>query len=492
MEALDWVVLFGYLAITALLGFYFSKSNKKFSDFMFGGGSMPWLSVGISLIATSVSATTFLGNPADVYGTNMTYLMCNVGVFLGIAVVGFVFIPKIRQYNASSAYEILEIEFSRPVRLLASTLYSIHLLLRTGLLLYVPSLVLSSILGIHVGWAITLCAILGIVYTYYGGIKAVIWTDVLQFVVLFGGGLLIVYLLADKIGGLSTMLSLASDAGKTKVFDFSLDVQNARTFWNAGIIYLIFEVAIRGCDQQFVQRYLSCKSTKEANYASITSAVLGLAVGVLFFIIGAGLYVFYTKEIGGVLPEGIALNEIFPHYILSELHPGLKGLMVAAIFAAAMSSLDSAITALSNTTVVDFIVAKESDTEGTSFKNAKNWVVVWGIVGIGAAFICAAGEKSILSKALFFTSLFTGPLLGLFIFAFYFKKLQQNAILPGVFLGMASLLLFSKVPWLGILEPVIMSFSWPWNPLISLMFTTLFTVVLNKILNKSFGYAPTR
>ncbi len=159
MGSIDWIVLALYLCVTAYLGFYFSKSNKKFSDFMFGGGSMPWLSVGISLIATSVSATTFLGNPADVYANNMTYLMCNIGVFIGIIIVGFIFIPKIRKYNVSSAYEILELEFSRPVRLLASIFYSIHLLLRTGILLYVPSLVIASILGVPVVWSIVVCAV---------------------------------------------------------------------------------------------------------------------------------------------------------------------------------------------------------------------------------------------------------------------------------------------------------------------------------------------
>ncbi len=487
MGGLDWIVLVLYLCVTAYLGFYFSKSNKKFSDFMFGGGSMPWLSVGISLIATSVSATTFLGNPADVYANNMTYLMCNIGVFIGIIIVGFVFIPKIRKYNVSSAYEILEIEFSRPVRLLASIFYSIHLLLRTGILLYVPSLVIASILGVPVVWSIVVCAVLGIAYTYFGGIKAVIWTDVLQFVVLFGGGLLIVYILSDMVGGFGTLISIASEEGKTKVFDFSFDPSNARTFWNAGLIYIIFEVAIRGCDQQFVQRYLSCKSSKEANYASIASAVLGLLVGILFFIIGAGLFVVYQSKGIALLPDGITTNQVFPHFILNELSPGLKGLMVAAIFAAAMSSLDSAITALSNTTVVDFLKADTNDS-GKSLNSAKTWVVVWGILGILSAIISAYTEGSILSKALKFTSLFTGPLLALFLFAFYFKNLNTRSILIGTSLGMIGLMFFTGFPLLGI-EGVALKLSWPWNPLISLTLTFVFTIVLNIILHKKSGYA---
>ncbi len=485
MHLLDWFVLFLYLGLVCLLGVYFTRRNHNFKAYMFGGGSVPWIAVGISLIATSVSATTFLGNPADAFANNMTYLMCNIGGILSLIVISVVFIPKIRGLNVQSAYELLEIKFSPAVRKFASALYCMHLLLRTGILLYGPALVLATILGINIYMAILLISLLAILYTLFGGIRAVIWTDVLQFVVLLAGGIIVLFVASKGSGGICEMWSLASEAGKTKWLDFSLDPGNARTFLSAGIIYTVFEVAIRGCDQQFVQRYLSTKSIATANYSSILSVFLGILVSVLFFAVGASLYVYYRVSLTDVLPEGISTNEVFPFFILHSLPAGVTGLMVAAIMAAAMSSLDSALTALSNTSVMDFKFSfNRSTREGDDnlLYNARIWIVLWGLLGIGAAFICVAGEKSLLSKALFFTSLFTGPLLGMFIFAFYISHVNSKAVLYGSLFGMSSLLPFSNIPYISpdFWSPVY-NFSWPWNPLISLTATVVGILAIDSL-----------
>ena len=181
----DWAVLAAYLLFSLFIGLWVSRGNKNLKEYMFGGGSMPWVAVGISLIATSVSATTFLGAPADVYGDNMTFLMFQIGALLSIVVVGFVFIPRFRTSGINSAYELFELRFSRPVRRLAAVFYCLHLLLRTGILLYAPSLVLAQILHVDLKVAIVVSAAVAIFYTWFGGIKAVIWTDVMQFCVFF-------------------------------------------------------------------------------------------------------------------------------------------------------------------------------------------------------------------------------------------------------------------------------------------------------------------
>ena len=183
---IDWIVLAAYLLLSLLIGLWVSRGNKNLKEYMFGGGSIPWVAVGISLIATSVSATTFLGAPADVYGDNMTFLMFQIGALLSIVVVGFVFIPRFRTAGINSAYELFEVRFgSKAVRRLAAVFYSLHLLLRTGILLYAPSLVLAQILHIDLKLAIVVSAAVAIFYTWFGGIKAVIWTDVMQFCVFF-------------------------------------------------------------------------------------------------------------------------------------------------------------------------------------------------------------------------------------------------------------------------------------------------------------------
>ena len=199
--ALDWIVLVAYLLLSIAIGLFVSRGNKNLKEYMLGGGSIPWVAVGISLIATSVSATTFLGAPADVYGDNMTFLMFQIGAFISIVVVGLVFIPKFRTSGINSAYELFEVRFSRPVRRLAAIFYCLHLLLRTGILLFAPSLVLAQILHVDLKLAIIVSAAVAIFYTWFGGIKAVIWTDVMQFVVFFGGGVLVLILNSNAGGG---------------------------------------------------------------------------------------------------------------------------------------------------------------------------------------------------------------------------------------------------------------------------------------------------
>jgi SSS family solute:Na+ symporter len=481
LEFLDWVVLVLYLALAAGMGLLLAGKNTSLGDYLFGSGGMPWFAVGISLIATSVSASTFLGNPADVFANDMTYLMLNVGTFIGIIVIWKVFIPRFRAAKVKSAYEILENRFDRRVRLLAAGFFSLHLILRTGILLYGPSLVLAPMLGITVAQAILLSSLLALLYTWFGGIKAVIWTDVMQFMVLFGGGIAVLFLIANAVGGWDVLTTRAAELGKTRWYDFTIDPKSARNFLSAALIYSVFEVAIRGCDQQFLQRYMSCKSVEDANRSSLLSAVLGLGIGFLFYWVGAALAVYYAPGGVAALAPDTAADSVFPHFILHVLPAGFTGLLVAAIFAAAMSSLDSAITALSNTTVVDFLGEKA---EGHSaVRKARYWVIIWGVLGVGAALLAANGDKSLLTKALFFTSLFTGPLLGMFLLAFYAPRVSSRAAFWGAVLGMLSLLPFSKLFFWPTWKPIY-SFSWPWNPLISLSGTIISALLLSLLFKR--------
>ena len=331
---LDWFVLVAYLLLSIAIGLLVSRGNKNLKEYMLGGGSIPWVAVGISLIATSVSATTFLGAPADVYGDNMTFLMFQIGALISIVVVGFVFIPRFRNSGINSAYELFEVRFSRPVRRLAAIFYCLHLLLRTGILLFAPSLVLAQILHIDLKLAIIVSAAVAIFYTWFGGIKAVIWTDVMQFVVFFGGGVLVLILISNAVGGFGEMAALASEAGKTKWWDASMDISNARTLVSAGFAYAVLEIAIRGCDQQFVQRYLSCKDVKAANRSSVLSMVLGCAVSILFYWVGAALFVFYKKAQVATLPEGLGQNESFFTLLLNneEIKKEVLGIFMGEIY----------------------------------------------------------------------------------------------------------------------------------------------------------------
>lgn len=467
---LDWAVIAAYFAVMAGIGVHFSRKNGDIKDFMFGGGNMPWLAVGISLIATSISASTFLGNPAYTYANDMRLLMLAGGSLCAILVIGWVFIPRFKAAGISSAYELLEKRFSRPVRVLAAALYSCHLMMRVGMLMYVPSLVIQKMTGLEPWACILLMASASIVYTYFGGIRAIAWTDVMQFAIFMGSGIMVILFCAHAVGGLGETFRLASEAGKTRWFDASWNPAVATNIWNAALVYIVFEVAIRGCDQQFVQRYLACRSASEANRSSITSVLLGVCVSLVFYSVGAALYVYFQVKHASPLPAGTTANEVFPYFIMNILPIGLKGLLGAAILGEAMSSLNSTYSALSNTTVVDFLGRNPAGgDQGGGLRSARMWVAIWGGLGTVMAFICALGSQTILDKALFFTSLFTGPLLSLFLQAFFRPRTHPKAVLAGVFIGMAVLVPFTTIPVLppGTWKPLV-ALAWPWNPLISL------------------------
>jgi solute:Na+ symporter, SSS family len=477
---IDWLVIGLYFLLVAGIGFYFSRRNRDIADFMFGGGNMPWLAVGISLIATSVSANTFLGNPADAYANDMRLLMLNVGSLCAIAIVGVFFIPRFRASGVRSAYELLEMKFSRPVRRMAAIFYCCHLLLRMGMLIYGPSLVLMKITGMPFSVCAISMAVFAMLYTSMGGIKAVTTTDILQFCIFFGGGLLIIFYCAHAVGSFGKTWQLASEAGKTRMFDFSFDPGSDRNVLTACLVYIVFEVAIRGCDQQFVQRYLSTKSLRTANYSSITSSLLGVCVGFVFFTVGAFIYVYFQVAHVETLPD-MKVNEVLPYFIVHVLPTGVKGLLVAAILAADMGALSSVLTALSNTTVID--LRPTPGNAAGQLENARRYVWVWGILGMLASFVCRLGDASILTKALFFTSLFTGPLLGLFLLAFFLPRTHPKAVVLGAIGGMLSLLPVSKIP---LLPPEawkpLLTLAWPWNPLISVTATLVLSQVINLFL----------
>ncbi len=477
---INWLVLAGYLSGMLAIGAVFSRKNISTGEFFFAGGRLPWWAVGISMIATSISATTFLGNPAETYAGDMTYMMLNLGVPVSIAITTLVFIPYFRRNNVRSAYEILEKRFDRKTRLLASGIYSCHVLLRTGILIYGPAIVFAAITGWSTTSAIMAVGVLSVSYTWMGGIRAVVWTDVIQFIILLGGGLLTLLFITYGVeGGLTTIIATAENAGKFRWFNNNLDPGDAHTFLSAGVAYIALDLAVRSCDQQFIQRYLSTQNIRKAQWAAVLSAMLGAIAAWLFFMVGAFLFSYYTKH-PAALPAGTEPNGVFPLFILSVLPQGLSGLMVAAIFAAAMSSLDSGISALANTTVVDFMSNKEPSSPQTRrLKTARLSVLVWGTMGILAALFASSFDASLLHIALYFTSLFTGSLLGIFILAVAMPFARGGTAFTGALTGMLLLAVcthglyidlpsVSAIPVIGwIASGLKLKLSWPWFPVIS-------------------------
>ena len=459
---IDWVVLFAYLVIVMLIGVVYRSGREGVLDYFFARGRMPWWAVGISLIATSVSASTFVGNPAEAYQFDLRLLQLNVGVPLSIVIVCIVFIPFFRRSGASSAYEVLEKRFDLKTRTLASTFYIIHVLLRTGILIFGPSLIVAQVTGLDVRVVVVAVGIVAMFYTVLGGIRAVIWTDVLQFGILFGGGVLICVIVSlDVTGGFEAVVERASQAGKLTWFDSSWGLANPRNIWAAGIAYITLDLAIRAADQQFVQRYFSCVDVRRSQYAAILSAVLGLFVAILFFAVGVFLWVFY-QAYPGQLASITDANQVLPQYVTTKLPWGVSGLIVAAVFAAAMSSIDSAISALANTVTIDFY-GRFGGRPEKRMRFARMISFLCGLLGIAIGIFSITAKKNLFVLALSFTSLFTGALLGIFILAVATKRTSGWGAFIGAILGMASLVVVTKILALPI--------SWPWYPVISMTVT---------------------
>jgi SSS family solute:Na+ symporter len=494
-QFLDGIVLFLYLGIVVWIGWKVARKNKSFQQFVFGSKSIPWWAVGISLIATSLSSTSFLGPPETAYRGNMSILMYQVGALLAIVLVVTFFIPAILRTKVTSAYEILEKRFDGKTRVLAASIYCLHVLLRTGVLLYGPALVLAEILQVPVSMAIVLIGIVAIIYTYIGGLEAVIWTDVLQFAVFFGGGFLVVYYCTSHGNSLAELWSYGVSHSKTDIWNFEWDISKANNFWTLGLFVLVLELSVRTTDQQFVQRYLSCKSVAEAKNSAALSWILGLVFAIFFLSIGVLLYSFFAKN-PNILPSNIAPNRVFPFFMVHVLPSGITGILVAAIFSAAMSSLDSALTALSNTFTVDFIGRRKKAQNATDLSEKEKlfWarisVLVWGLLGIGMGLIVAETDTDLLTTALKFSSLFIGPLLGLFILALFYKgALAGTGVFLGTLCGVGSLFFFnpSLLASLGTIfgqswsmRPIV-AVSWPVYPAISAGTTLLVGFVLGKV-----------
>ena len=461
---IDWVVLVAYLMIVVMIGIvYRAGKTDGILDYFFARGRMPWWAVGISLIATSVSASTFLGNPAEAYQFDLRLLQLNLGVPISIIIVCLVFIPFYQRLGASSAYEVLERRFDLKTRTLASIFYMVHVMLRTGILIFGPALMISQVTGIDVKIVVVAVGIVALFYTTLGGLRAVIWTDVLQFFILLGGGVLVCTFVAyDVPGGFSAVFEAASQSGKTQWLDFSWGLENPRNIWAAGIAYITLDLAIRSTDQQFVQRYLSCVDTRRSRYAAILSAVLGLFVAMLFFAVGIFLWAFYRTYPAELAVSDV--NRVLPHYIATKLPWGVSGLIVAGVFAAAMSSIDSAVNAVSNTATIDFYKRfGGSDVGGLRFARIAS--LICGVIGIGIGIFSATVGKNLFILALSFTSLFTGALLGIFVLALATKRVSGWGAFIGAIMGMFSLAIITKVLHLSI--------SWPWYPLISMSVTVL-------------------
>ena len=441
LPAVDILVLTLYLSAVVGLGCWLSRRNRTTNDFMAAGGTLPGWAVGLSIFGTYLSSNTFIGVPGKAYDGNWNGFVFSLSLPLAAWVAVKWFVPFYRRTGEISAYHHLEKRFGPWARTYALGCYLLTQLARVGTILFGVSLGLSALTGWSVPVIIVAGGIAVTVYTLVGGIAAVIWTDVIQSLVLLIGALVIAgLLLANHPHGPGEALHLAANEGKFSLGSFGLDLTQS-TFWVVFLYGVFINLNNFGIDQSFVQRYHAARDEKAAARSVWTGALLYVPVAALFFLIGSLLFSFYhaSPELLELLvaqyPDDHA-DKVLPHFIATQLPPGAAGLLIAAIFAAAMSSIDTSLNSAATVTLKDFVQRhlNRGKTEADALRILRNATLMWGVLGTGVA-LAMIGQKSLLDAWWKLSGIFAGGMLGLFLLGLISRRANNAGALAGVIVG---------------------------------------------------------
>ena len=431
---INYSVLALYLLISVLIGLYFARKQKSTDDYFVGGGRIPWWASGLSVFGTLLSAITFMAIPAKAFITDWSFFFLNITAILITPLIAFIFIPFFNKLKIKTAYEYLEDRFNYTARAFGSFSFILFQLGRIGIVLLLPSLAISIVTGIPVEISILIMGVLCVFYTTFGGIEAVIWTDVMQVIVLLGGSILaVVWIMMHTETSFGDMITYASDRDKFNIINLELNFTDS-TFWVVFIGGLASAMVTQGTDQTIVQRFLTSSNVKDSQKTLYTNAVLTLPATIIFFGIGTLLFMFYT-EMPNKLPPTISNNDsIFPWYIVQELPKGVSGLLVAGIFSAAMSSISSSLNSVSTAYCNDFHLHFNPDLRDLKLlRIARLVTIVTGVLGVLLALWMASSNiKSLWDQFYRFLGLFTGGLGGMFLLGMLTKKANATGTLLGL------------------------------------------------------------
>lgn len=448
---INYTVIVIYLLGMLLVGLYFSRRARTTEHFFKGGGSIPWWAAGISIFATALSAITFLSIPAKAYMADWGMFVFNLAILLIVPIVIHFYLPFFRKLNVASAYEYLEQRFSPVVRTLASAFFCMFMFARVAIVLFLPSLALNAVTGLDVYLCILLMGLVTIAYCTMGGIEAVVWGDVIQGFILVGGALIsLVYLICGVDGGIGEVVRIAVDDSKFNILDFSLDWTRP-VFWVAILGGVANQLLTYTSDQSVVQRYITVKDTASTKKSLWLNGLLSVPITFIFFSIGTGLYVFF-KSHPDLLNIGMNnTDSIFPHFIMCELPTGIAGLLVAAIFAAAMSTLSANINSTSTVMTEDFFARFRKGVDDAGKMRFARWTGVFlGGFGVVMAIVLATFDiASLWDSFNFFLGLLTSGLGGLFMMGIFTKRIGTRSALTGFVCSIVVLLLCNRFSYVS-------------------------------------------
>ncbi len=473
--ALDWSVLSVYLGIIVASGVWFSRKKQQSTDDYFrGSGKLPAWAVAVSIVATSLSAATFLGVPESSYTGDLTYIITNLGMIIASVIIAFVFIPAFYRYKVSSIYEYLEHRFSPGASKAASGAFLLGRLLASGARLYLIAIPLTMILfGAErelslstIAVSIAVITAVGILYTLIGGITSVVWTDVVQYAVLVGAGATAVVLILSRLDAPAAEVMQALQTGnsgesKLRVVDLNTDLSKDFTVLTAIFGFTILGLGSYGTDQDLAQRMLTCKDAKAGARSVIGGILLGIPTVLLFLVVGLALWLFYNRPelfVDGAspVPEDDA-RKVFLVYIMSEMPSGVTGLMVAGLFAAGLSSVNSAMNAMSAAFVTDFYRSALPNKSPEHYvRVGRLGVIVFGVLLGLFALLCVVWQQAdrehqqsseLLNFALGVMGFAYAGLVAVFLTALLTKRGSTRSVILSILTGFVLIYLLQPTTW---------------------------------------------
>ncbi len=443
MAKVDYIIVALYLGGMVAIGLYCSRRHQTTSDFFLGGQRIPWWAAGVSIFGTQLSAITFLAIPAKVYASNWTYFLNNLMILAIAPVIIYLYLPFYRRLNITTVYEYLEMRFNLAVRLFGATAFCIFQIGRMGIVLVLPAMALSAVTGIDTKICILAMGILTTLYSATGGIEAIIWTDLAQVTVLLLAAVVCLILIALQVdGGFGTIVSMGLAEGKFHMIEWSWDLTTTSIFVMT-VGPFLSHLGPYSADQAVVQRYLTTADEKQAAKSIWTNAAMVVPATLLFFSVGTALFIFYK-----IHPEKLnpALNTdaVFPWFISHSLPTGVLGLVIAGVFAAAMSSLDNSMNSVSTVITTDFYRRFKPQTSDKDCLRLARWItVILGVAATAAALFMAEFQvKSLWDAFLKMIGLIGGGLAGVFFLGRFTKRANSFGAIAG---ALASALVVSWI-----------------------------------------------
>ena len=468
---LNYIVILIYLLSLPLIGYFTKRKIKNAEDYFLGARNIPWWAVAFSIVAAETSTLTFISVPGLSYLANLTFLQVVAGYILGRIIVAFFFLPAFINGKLSTSYQFLENRFGKRLRKAASVSFLFTRTAADGVRLFATAIPLKFLLNINYFYAIVIIAAIALIYSLLGGMRSVIWVDVWQMFIYVGGaifaGYYIIHLLAPS-GGLETILSVANNEGKLRLVDFGFSgsigdfFSKPYTLFSGLIGGAFLSMASHGTDQLIIQRLLSINKLRDAKKAVIASGVIVFLQMALFLAIGLGLYAYYGNP--NVKPD-----EIFVRFIINKIPNGFSGLIIAGVFAAAISTIAGSINSMASSSVYDLFFPNINQMSGKrEIFLSRVFSTLWAVLLVGSALFFSFSSSSVIELALGIASFTYGALLGVFLLGLWQSKINEDSAL--IVFGLTLLFMIFVVTFTNI--------AWTWYILFGVIFANIIAIIV--------------